>query len=147
MGCSEKLMSTSNSPIQNGKNCVIHCEQKVVCYKFLYNDDYAVELNEKTFWGYGTVSGEFAYRNLSFPFTTLQKSLQSFEEKKNFKEFTYKYAFVSDCKDTIYSDVDLEKWIVKKNGKPYFYQYNKDLTNKKDTLNTKGLKWTDNFFR
>lgn len=148
--CSNKFVANEENTTKSfydRKKCLIACENELICYKFLYNNDYSIELDEKSFWGYGNVDNEFAIKKVSNSMESMIKSIQNLEKKDTLNDFTYTYAFVNNCKDTIYADYSLKKWIIKRIGKSYYYEYNKENGKKIDTLSTVGLRNYDKFFR
>lgn len=129
-----------NAPIPNYKNSTI-------IYRFLYNNDYPIEISEKTFWSYGKEMQEFAVRlTSSIYFPSMIKSIKSFEKVDKQTGF-YDFAFVDKCKDTIYASEDLQHWIIKENGKSLFYKYPKIVTPETDTLFIKKLLSAEPFVR
>lgn len=108
----------------------------VVIYKFLYNNDYPIPQTESSFWLNGLNESEFAIYNCKqfsekqlLEFIYLQKSEQF---KENSDIFWYDYAFVFPTKDTIYSNIRLDHWKIKRKGKTEYYSGpNKNTYNKK----------------
>jgi len=149
LSCSNRAIHQKYKTINSSENelSIIECKKALICYKFLYNADYPIEINEKSFWGYGKIYKEFAYKKLDASMENMIKSIKTFDRKDNLKDFTYTYAFVNNCQDTIYADYMLEKWIIKTNGKSNYYEYNKASKQPIDTLTTKGLPKYDKFFR
>ena len=141
VSCSQKMIR-----LDTDTSCILNCNNKLICYKYLYNDDNSFALNEKRFWKFGVQYKEFAYKSLDISFEDMTKSITSFEKKENMKVFIYTYAFINNCRDTIYADYNLNNWIIKKEGKANYYQFNKNLL-QVDTLNTKGLGSMDKFFK
>lgn len=103
-------------------------DQDVVVYKFLYNYDYGIPINEKSFWAAGKENNEFAIHNMNLinekDMLSFISSLEKTEimNEKEETQFSYYYAFVFPSKDTIYSNSLLNEWIVVIGGKKRFYK-------------------------
>jgi hypothetical protein len=130
-----------NSPIPNYKN-------NTIVYRFLYNNNYGVEVTEKMFWSLGKGEGqEFAVRLTPyFHFPSMNKSIKSLEKVEE-RSGSYYFAFVNECKDTIYASENLKDWIIKENGKSLFYKYPEIITPTTDTLFIKELLKAEPFVR
>lgn len=138
--CKSTEKVDKNAPIPNYKNSTI-------IYRFLYNNDYPIEISEKTFWSYGKEMQEFAIRlTPNFYFPSMIKSIKSLQKVDKQTGF-YDFAFVYKCKDTIYASHDLQDWIIKENGESLFYKYPKIVTPETDTLFIKELLSAEPFVR
>ena len=136
MGCK----SVDNSPIPN------HCNNTIV-YRFLYQNNYGIEINEKSFWSTGKYEGqEMAVRLTKLPFKSFIEAIQTFEISDQ-RTGAYYFAIVDRCKDTIYSSEDLKSWIIKKNGKSYFYKYPDKAQVTTDTTFIKDILIAEPFLR
>ncbi|MFP3591793.1 hypothetical protein [Chryseobacterium sp. SIMBA_038] len=147
IACNHKPLKDNIQSKQNVKECLLDGKNELMGYNFLYNNDYSIAINETRFWIFGKQENEFSYRKLPYSYELIQKSVKTFEKRDSLKEFHYKYAFVNNCKDTMYSDYSLKKWIVKVGGKPHFYEYNRSSQVKSDTLGVFGLRIYDVFFK
>lgn len=146
IGCTSAAV-INKKPEKNVAKCPLECNNALLCYKYLYNDDSSFALNEKTFWIYGNEYNEFSYKKIDASFEDISKSVKTLEKRSNLKDFIYTYAFVNNCKDTIYADYSLNRWVIKKGGVLDYYEYDDILSKNADTLNTKGLKIYDKFFK
>ena len=144
-----QLISCKNQPknidVQNTNSYLLSCKNELICYSFMYDDHYYVKLDKVTFWGEGKINKELAYKKISASMDDMIKSIESFDEKKSLENFIYKYAFVNNCNDTVYSNYKLDKWIIKKSGKAHYYDYSKNKNS--DTVASRGLRWYESFLR
>jgi hypothetical protein len=110
--------------------CSIVKETKVVeddnikVVKFMYLDEYPIEIYPKSFWANKHEHAIFSLPGGKSFLDQIEALPQSSGSTFDF----YNYAFVvtrSNHRDTIYADMSLRTWIFVKNGKNTFY-YDKD---------------------
>ncbi|KUJ49926.1 hypothetical protein [Chryseobacterium sp. JAH] len=142
--CNISSKKVKKNDITKIDNIVIGCD-RFVCYKFLQNGNDSL-LNEKSFWGLGHVYNEFSFRIIKTPIDKFYSSISTFNKVESLDDFSYDYAFVNNCNDTIYANGELSQWIIKKKGVSNFYKYDKNRKNV-DTLFVQNFMTVDNFFR
>jgi hypothetical protein len=138
--------SNYNNQSKNNNYCD-RFKNNTVIYRFLYLNDYPVQIDENRFWNLGKVSSnEFAIRVTSFPFKSIINSIKTFE-RVNERTGEYTFAIVNECKDTVYASKDLKDWIIKNNGVSEFYTFPITVSKTTDTLFIQKILKSEPFLR
>lgn len=115
----------------------------LIAYRLLYDFDYNPKIDRKTFWANAKYNGDLAINRMHIPYDYLLDEINKLPEGNTLDE--YDYAFVNNCKDTIYSNYCLDNWEVRSNGKSKYYIFPDSLKTKENYSDLKGIIKSNNF--
>ena len=114
-------------------------------YRLLYNYDYSSKPDRKSFWSNGKYNSDFAIHQMNVSYEYLLEEIRKLP-KTNLPLEDYDYAFVENCRDTLYSNYCLDHWEVIYKGISEYYIF-PDSLRFKFKNNLRRIITDDNFLK
>ena len=137
---------TTTKKVELNEQIYFNFNNNLESYRLLYNFSYNTKIKRETFWTSGKYNNDFAIHQMHIPYESLLEAIKELP-KTDIPLEDYDYAFVNDCKDTIYSNYCLDYWEVRKNNKSIYYFFPDSLKIKNNKGDLNDIIYGDNFLK